>query len=182
MKEIWKPIKNYENYYEVSSMGRVKKVSGKMMSQHKWNGLYWSVKLMVDGIRKSFFVHRLVAQAFIENCNNFSFINHINGNKEDNNVCNLEWCTHACNMGHSYYILEDKLSKSPEFIEKKFKNKPLKCIELNKVFSSSCEASFFINASEFNNTKNQQTIGRTIRRSIDKKTKAYNFHWEHVVL
>lgn len=108
MKEIWKDIKDYRGYYQVSNLGRVKGIerivyagSGKyrkqyekIMSNKKNNGNgYKIVSLNKDGISKNYYVHRLVAESFIPNLNNYPQINHKNENKSDNNINNLEWCT-----------------------------------------------------------------------------------------
>lgn len=114
-KENWKPIKGYEGYYEVSDIGRVKSVARKISNGH---GLveknerfllpnvlakgYLQVTLYKDKARKCFQVHRLVASAFIENKENYPQVNHINGNKQDNRVCNLEWCDNSMNQLHAW--------------------------------------------------------------------------------
>lgn len=112
LKEIWKPIVNYEGYYEVSNLGNVrsidrivktKKDTVKIIKgkQHKLTltkSGYISVTLYKDSKQKSFRVHRLVAEAFIPNPNNFSQVNHIDENKSNNCVTNLEWCSASYNI------------------------------------------------------------------------------------
>lgn len=107
MKEIWKPIKNYENLYEISNLGNVKSLDRVIISKNgvkklikgKINKLglthsgYVSVSLYKNSEQKIFRVHRLVAEAFIPNPNNLPQVNHIDENKENNNVDNLEWCS-----------------------------------------------------------------------------------------
>lgn len=112
MKEIWKTVQGYENKYEVSNLGRVKsleridrynrKIEEKILAPRKHTGGYLRVQLS----RKDFYIHRLVAQAFIPNLENKKYINHIDGNKTNNKVENLEWCTANENMKHAYYILQ----------------------------------------------------------------------------
>lgn len=104
MNEIWKVIEDYEDY-EVSNLGRIKKgdikVTTKTSSYIRPNLIsikkdrygYECVKLRKNKKAYYRFVHRLVAQAFIPNPNNYPQINHINEIKHDNNVDNLEWCT-----------------------------------------------------------------------------------------
>lgn len=123
MKEIWKPIKGFEGYYEVSTNGRVRSVDriihysngkvvyyqGKIISQSNRVG-YLRVDLNKDGKHKSYNVHRLVAEAFLENPNNLQCVNHKDENKQNNNINNLEWCSSSYN--NSYGTRLKRLSKS----------------------------------------------------------------------
>lgn len=105
MKEEWKPIKGYEGLYEVSNMGRVKSLhrsQGIILKQGTFHG-YMKVGLHKNGTRSTKKVHRLVATAFIRNPNNYEFVNHKDGNKKNNTVDNLEWCTRSYNMRHAYH-------------------------------------------------------------------------------
>jgi hypothetical protein len=63
---------------------------------------YWKIILFSKNIQKSYYVHRLIAQAFIPNPNNMPCVNHINGIKTDNSISNLEWCTRSENIRHAY--------------------------------------------------------------------------------
>lgn len=109
--EIWKPIKGYEGLYEVSNYGRVKSLPrGKQWPyrqthnnirvQRIKNG-YWTVNLSKKNVVKTYLVHRLIAEAFIPNPDNLPFINHKDEVRTNNNIDNLEWCTHQynCNYG-----------------------------------------------------------------------------------
>lgn len=114
-KEIWKDIEGYEGYYQVSNFGNVKSLDRVIehlrfgFCQRK-GGLrrlstdsdgYHRVGLYKDGKGKHFFVHRLVAQAFIPNPESKPEVNHINAVKTDNNVSNLEWVTNIENITHA---------------------------------------------------------------------------------
>jgi hypothetical protein len=109
-EEIWKDIEGYEGYYQVSDLGRVKRLPrgrqwpyrqthNNIRKQHVKNG-YLQVNLSKDNKVKWVGVHRLVAMAFIPNPNNYPQVNHIDECKTNNVVTNLEWCTQSQNQMH----------------------------------------------------------------------------------
>ena len=107
----WKTIKGYEDYYLISNMGDVLNISNQRKLKPKLTKLgYCRVNLSVNGKAKSFFVHRLVAIAFIENTNKAPTVNHINEIKTDNRVCNLEWMTNAQQNVHGTRVQRVKAS------------------------------------------------------------------------
>lgn len=104
--EIWKDIKNYEGLYKISNFGRIKSKNKKTNYQwkiynQKETKNYPQVGLMKNNKLKVIRIHRLVAETFIPNPNNYKEINHIDGNKNNNSVDNLEWCTHKYNIRHA---------------------------------------------------------------------------------
>ena len=107
MQEIWKDISGYEGLYQVSNCGRVKSLNynhtktGKVLCEKHHKSNYVTVVLCKNGVNKNKSIHTLVATAFIENPNNYPCVNHIDGNKRNNNVSNLEWCTHKQNIEHA---------------------------------------------------------------------------------
>ena len=95
--EEWKQIK--EGYYEVSTIGNIRSVkTSKIIKTHHSTKDYVIIGLYIDGKRKRFSVHRLVAEAFVENIDNKPFVDHINRIRDDNRVENLRWVTHLENM------------------------------------------------------------------------------------
>ena len=107
MQEIWKPIKNYENLYEISNTGKIKSLlykhrkTPKIMKPTINSSGYFKVELYKNGKSKIFYIHRLVAESFIKNQNNYPCINHIDCDKTNNNVSNLEWVTYEQNTKHA---------------------------------------------------------------------------------
>lgn len=104
--EIWKPIKDYEGYYEVSNYGRVKSIGnrGRILKPKKGNNRYYYVILSKNGKPQTKRIHRLVAEAFIPNPDNKPYVDHINTDRNDNRVENLRWVTHKENMNNPITI------------------------------------------------------------------------------
>ena len=100
-KEIWKDIPNYEGLYQISDTGRIKSLKRNIILKPSTNKNYFKIILCKNGSKKTYFIHRLVAIAFISNPKNLLEVNHIDGNKLNNNVNNLEWCTRKENVEHS---------------------------------------------------------------------------------
>ena len=113
--EVWKDIKGYEGLYQVSNLGRVKsleriiiKKNGKKQTirerilkpKTEWNGYLRITLANGSGKKKSFFVHRIVCEAFHENPEDKPCVNHIDENKTNNVASNLEWCTVTENINH----------------------------------------------------------------------------------
>lgn len=110
--EIWKDVIGYEGIYQVSNLGRIKRISKNHLCNIKYQGEYYlkpldngkgylRMKLSNNGSSKRVMLHRIIAEAFINNPENKKVINHINGNKKDNRIENLEWCTQSYNCLHS---------------------------------------------------------------------------------
>lgn len=164
-QEIWKPVAECNGEYYVSSWGRVKslKFGKERILRHGMQGRglkYPTVCLCVNKKKYQIKVHRLVALAFITNHNNKSEINHIDGNKQNNHIDNLEWVTHQENQQHAWDIglFEDK-----RLALKKAHSKPVVDVITNKQYNSltiACEAigeNYFTHALRiFNKSKLQR--------------------------
>ena len=102
--EKWVDIKGYEGLYQVSNMGDVKRLyknSEKLLAERVSTTGYDHKSLWKDNKRTNFKTHRLVALAFIENPKGKYTVNHIDGNKLNNNVTNLEWLSLGENLRHA---------------------------------------------------------------------------------
>lgn len=153
MTEIWKDISGYAGLYQVSNKGRVRSVDrlvkytlkgnervrrckGKLISQHDASG-YKFVELN-DHAKKTYLVHRLVALAFLPNPHNKETVNHIDGDKYNNCVDNLEWATSSENIKHSFLLgLRDtdnvRNARNKAAMSNAVK---IRCIETGQVFDS----------------------------------------------
>ncbi len=102
----WRPVSGYEGLYKINIEGEIvslhKRNFNKQMPKRIDRSGYWTVKLNNLGKYSTVYVHRLLALAFIDNLLNKPFVNHINGNKLDYSLNNLEWVTASENMKHAY--------------------------------------------------------------------------------
>lgn len=143
MQEIWKPIPGYELRYAVSNYGRIRSltrevfdskrlyfrtVKGEISKQQNHSKGYLTVRLFNGNEYKTFYSHRIVADAFVPKIKNAPQINHINGNKKDNKPENLEWCNNQENTIHAF---AHGLCGHAESVM---------CIDDGKTFRSSSEA------------------------------------------
>ena len=172
MKEIWKDIKGYEGLYQVSNLGRVKSLSRKNHPKEEFRNLitnskgYLIVNLLKNNKGKTNKVHRLVAEAFIPNPNNYPQVNHKDENKTNNHVDNLEWCTNKYNSNYGHR--NDKIGR-----------KKVRCITTGEEFNSIREASKNVNCTERNISSavrgKQKTAGYII-----KDNKKIRLEWEYI--
>lgn len=114
--ELWRPVVGYETYYVVSNYGRVRslpryvnfihgtvrKLKGKVLKPMTDANGYQYVMLAYNGTQKSKFIHRLVGEAYLDKPDPSCEINHIDGDKRNNAVDNLEWVSHKHNIQHSF--------------------------------------------------------------------------------
>ena len=103
MNEIWKDIEEYEGLYQVSNLGRVRSfISNKILRFGVNPDGYLFVHLYINKSKKYIGVHRIVASAFLDNYEDLPEVNHIDSDKKNNSVLNLEWVTREQNMKHYY--------------------------------------------------------------------------------
>ena len=164
VEEVWKDVPDYEGIYQVSNFGRVK---SKRKILKAINGEYLKVGLSKNGVQKTLTIHRLVAQAFIDNRNDYNFVNHKDENKHNNNSNNLEWCNNLYNV--NYGKRNEKISKSQskyKIIQKDKNN------NIIKIWNSIWDLK--------HNTTYETT---NIRKCCKKQYKyAYGYKWEYSTL
>lgn len=107
MIEIWKNIVNYEGLYQISNYGNVRNKKNLVMKTTLDGKGYYKINLCKSGIKKSFRIHKLLALYFIENPENKEEVNHIDGNKQNNDIKNLEWVTKYENRMHYEKIIRN---------------------------------------------------------------------------
>ena len=167
-KEVWKDIEGYEGKYQVSDSGRVKSLNYRstgeemVLKQRKCKDGYLQVRLCKEGKVKYYKVHRLVAQAFIPNPENFPVINHMDENPSNNCANNLEWCTQKYNC--NYGMRNEKIAKS--------QSKSVKCVETNTIYISAHDAQ----------KKTGICVAHICACANNKKRHytAGGYHWEYV--
>lgn len=168
MQELWKSVVGYDTPFEVSNYGRIRaKVAknGKPSKEYRilkatdnGNG-YLRIVRTKDGKQKTLYVHKLVAQMFIDNPQGLTEINHLDENKYNNNVANLVWCTHKenCQYGTRNERAGEKHSK------------PIICVETGIKYNSVSEAA-----------KRMNCRNTAINNCLKKRTQtSCGFHWEY---
>lgn len=133
MQEIWKDIKDYEGLYKISNLGNVKSLKTNKNLYYSKSKNYLRVSLNKDGIRKGYSIHRLVAEAFIPNPNNYPCVNHKDCNGNNNNVDNLEWCTHKQNNSYKNHHLKRNVSSAIYFLKRDYFNEKELIKELEEI-------------------------------------------------
>lgn len=134
-KEIWKDVKGFEGLYQVSSFGMVKSLpkngrKAKILVPIKDRGGYYYTHLCKNGKCAAYKMHRLVALTFLPNPHSFQTVNHVDGDKTNNRVNNLEWCSLHYNLWHERNILK---------ITGRVPKKVL-CVETGEIFNTAKDA------------------------------------------
>lgn len=167
--EEWKNIKGYEGIYQISNLGRVKSLHNKfgnkelIMKQNLKRNGYYQIRLKRNGIVKDCSVHRLVAEAFIENPNNYSCVNHIDENKANNYYKNLEWCSVLYNNTYG-----TRISRVSKALNKKVYQYDMNW-KLIKIYDSCKEAS----------KKNNISAGNISQCCNGDYKQAGNYYWRY---
>lgn len=165
---MMKEIKDYPGYF-ITEDGKVwSSKSNKFLSFKDVNG-YNKVQLYHNKKRKYFFVHRLVAEAFIPNPNNLPYVNHKDENRKNNNVDNLEWCTTKYNNNYG-----NRIKKMKQALLNKNGKEIAMCDiateEIIKTFPSVSEAARYLN-------KNHSNIIATLK---GRQKTCYGYKWRYL--
>ena len=181
--ELWKSIEGFESLYEVSNLGRVRNADGKILSQTIRGRGYLGVCLHNGGKQYQKSTHRLVAKAFIDNPNDLPCVNHIDEDKSNNRVDNLEWCSYRYNNSYgtrlSRIIKKNtgrKLSKETRIKMgnahrgKNYGGNKVECIETGEIFPSGKAASLALGLW-------RGAVGEVCRGEIET---VGGFHWRYL--
>lgn len=171
MKEIWKDIE-INNKYQISNLGNFKKGNKKINGWIENTG-YRTIQIG----RKKYSIHRLVAESFIENTDNKPCVNHKNGDKTDNRVENLEWCTYKENVQHAFRtgLMDNALKIFPL---KKIRAKTIKQYDLQGNYLNTFKGS--VEAQDYVKSLGIKVNARNIRSVCEgKRHKAGGFYWEY---
>jgi mRNA-degrading endonuclease HigB of HigAB toxin-antitoxin module len=161
--ELWKPLKDFENYYEVSSQGRIKRLRSKILSTKALSSGYPCFSICINGTQITQRVHVSVAKTFLNDFYQEGFVvNHKDGNKLNNNVENLEWISVYENNKHSI-------------------DTGLKGYKAIAILQFDTEGNFI---KEFASQKEAENITGICRKQINnclknKQKSAHNFVWKY---
>lgn len=157
MIEEWKPVVGYEKFYEISNYGNCRRIGSKRnLKPHINSAGYIRYGLSVNGKNKYKFAHRLEGEAFLDNPYNKKQINHIDGNKTNNLITNLEWCNQSENIQQQYK--DGRISRKI--------NGKIFCVEENRIFNTVEEAANAYNV-------HRRSIYNVLNGPVEKLCKKY---------
>jgi len=170
--EEWRDIEGYEGYYQISNLGRVKSLPRYSFQNHWLNerilnqqdnkkGYMYVDLYNTDSFSKKFYIHRLVAQAFIPNPLNLPKINHKDEKPSNNFVDNLEWCTQKYNCNYGDHSIKQSISRKNKTLGKdNYASKRVICTTTNKIFDCIREASDYYNIPKSRNAISGCCVGK----------------------
>lgn len=160
MKGRWKRVNLISGDVEVSDFGEVRDcITKKIYAQSMQSSGYLQIHINKNYKDKHYLIHRLVAEAFVPNKGNKKEVNHIDGNKENNNANNLEWCTHKENTKHRDAVLGKNSSR------------PVMCIESGELWGSITECALTVS----NYPTARSHIAKAIKLEKTFKGKHYKY-------
>lgn len=174
MNIIWKDVIEYELNYEVNNLGQIRNKKTGLMIKPLNNGHnYFSVPLCLNGVKKRLYVHRVVASSFLPNPELKKEVNHIDGDRSNNALSNLEWVTRSENHFHRYKVLNQKGVNFGKTGEKNWNSKKVGCFDENmnliKEYYGVMEAARQIGVNE-----------ASIRSAIYSSGKLKGFKWKYL--
>lgn len=196
--EVWKDVQGYEGLYQVSNLGRIKSlgryVYNSLTQKDVWQperirktaqsgSGYWSISLYKEGVSTQYSVHRLVAQAFVENQDPSSKdqVDHIDGNKDNNCSNNLRWCTARENKNNPVTVVKSHGASNPfygkhhsEETKSRIRNNNHKALRVRNVTTGEIFESVHDAANQFN--KSHSVISEAIKRRRIYR----GCYWEYV--
>ena len=181
--EIWKNVEGFKGYYQVSDLGNVRTTGGvhgigrgyyerpaKILKPSKADR-YEIATLCMEGTVAYKHVHRLVAEAFVENTENKPYVNHIDGDTFNNKATNLNWMTNTENQLHSIYVLKNGVVKPVRAYDKRTQ-------ELELEFPSITMAGKWLLDNEY--TKDKTCLTGIIKSCKNKIPSYMGYIWEYV--
>ena len=171
-KRIWKDIENFEGLYQVSNLGEVKSlISDIILKQSKKYNGYYQVTLYNNHERHYYSVHRLVANAFLDNYSNLPQVNHIDEDKSNNCVWNLEWCSEKYNTNYGTGMERQLNKRRGKYVLGNNKRAiKCECVETGEVYNCIKEASIKTGITEGNISRCCKGIRKT----------AGGYHWKYI--
>lgn len=168
---MWVKTETIGNY-EINEKGEVRNCKNKKIIKPFRNKCgYIYVSLNANGKQKNYRLHRLIAKAFIPNPNNYPYINHIDMNKTNNDISNLEWCTNSQNMKHAYAI-------KPMLFTEEHKKAVMKNAQ-KAWLKTSKKISHYVNGEKVKTYKSINSASKDIGRSRKYISKRIGYEWRY---
>lgn len=162
-------IENYEGLYAATSCGKIWSYrSKKFLKPRRQRDGYLLINLYKDGVQTTYQLHRLIARAYLKNPSNLPQINHIDGNKLNNSISNLEYCTGSYNQLHRFKLMRER-GEEIEMNNRGYNAKKVRCIETGIVYNSGqeCAKAMGLDASHISKCC----------RGVAKSHKGYHFEF-----